>query len=98
MIQCFWGRSEGVFSDTFELGTFTSPFNHDNYQGTGFGGYAFTAIDLGAETLELLKSHKAQQAAVKMRHRHDYHDHGLVFAKNGRNWVGNTTSWAIRCR
>lgn len=58
MIQCFWGRSEGVFSDTFELGTFTSPFNSDNYQGTGSGGYALTAAPVSvAGTFKHLRLH-----------------------------------------
>jgi integrase len=38
-------------------------------------------IDIAPETVELLKGHKAHQAAVKMRHRKDYRDFGLVFAK-----------------
>jgi integrase len=44
-------------------------------------GKAARAIDLGPETVELLKAHKAHQAAIKMRYRLDYHDFGLVFAK-----------------
>jgi integrase len=38
-------------------------------------------IDIAAETVELLKAHKSHQAALKMRNRRQYHDHGLVFAK-----------------
>lgn len=44
-------------------------------------GKVARAIDLGAETIELLKAHKAHQAALKMRYRRDYQDFGLVFAK-----------------
>lgn len=52
------------------------------------------SIDLAPETLELLKAHRAAQAAIKMRYRRQYHDHGLVFAKPwadegaGRNSMG----------
>ena len=38
-------------------------------------------IDLGPETVELLKTHKRHQAALKLRHRQEFHDHGLVFTK-----------------
>ena len=38
-------------------------------------------IDLAAETLALLKAHKAHQSRVKLRNRPRYHDHGLMFAK-----------------
>jgi integrase len=38
-------------------------------------------IEIAPETVDLLKKHKTHQAALKMRHRRDYHDHGLVFAK-----------------
>ncbi len=38
-------------------------------------------VDLGAETIELLRSHKREQAAIKMANRTTYQDHGLVFAK-----------------
>ena len=38
-------------------------------------------VSLGAETVELLRGHKRQQAEVKMANRPHYHDHGLVFAK-----------------
>ena len=38
-------------------------------------------IDLAPETVELLKAHKRHQAALKLRHRQEYHDHGLVFTK-----------------
>ena len=36
-------------------------------------------IDLAPETVELLRAHKRQQAALKLRHRREFHDHGLVF-------------------
>jgi integrase len=39
------------------------------------------SIDTAPETVELLRTHKAHQAAVKMRRRQQYHDLGLVFAK-----------------
>jgi integrase len=48
-------------------------------------------IDLAPETIDLLKAHRVHQAAVKMRHRRDYHDHGLVFAKPW-NELGRTLS------
>jgi hypothetical protein len=38
-------------------------------------------IDIAQETVDLLKAHKAHQAALKMRNRTRYHDHSLVFAK-----------------
>jgi integrase len=38
-------------------------------------------VTLSAETLALLKAHKAHQATVKMANRTGYHDFGLVFAK-----------------
>ena len=38
-------------------------------------------LDLGAETVALLKEHKRHQAELKMRNRTLYQDHGLVFAK-----------------
>lgn len=38
-------------------------------------------VDLASETLELLKAHKTHQAAIKLRYRPQYHDFGLVFAK-----------------
>jgi integrase len=41
-------------------------------------------ISLGAETVELLRAHKQEQAELKMRNRTAYHDFGLVFAKD---WV-----------
>jgi integrase len=38
-------------------------------------------IDLGTETLTLLRKHLAHQAEMKMANRTRYRDHGLVFAK-----------------
>jgi integrase len=38
-------------------------------------------IDLGPETLVLLRKHHAHQAELKMANRTTYHEHGLVFAK-----------------
>src|SRR5262249_41084248 len=37
-------------------------------------------VELAAETVDLLKAHKAHQATL-MRYRRQYHDFGLVFAK-----------------
>jgi integrase len=39
------------------------------------------AIDVASETIELLRTHKAHQASLKMRYRQNYHDFGLTFAK-----------------
>lgn len=36
---------------------------------------------MAPETVELLKAHKRHQAALKLRHRQEYTDHGLVFTK-----------------
>lgn len=41
-------------------------------------------IDIAAETVALLKRHKAHQATLKMRNRRRYHDFGLVF---GKEWA-----------
>jgi integrase len=38
-------------------------------------------IEIAAETVDLLKAHKAHQATLKMRYRDAYRDVGLVFAK-----------------
>ena len=38
-------------------------------------------IDLGSQTVVLLAKHKAHQAEIKLANRTQYHDHGLVFAK-----------------
>jgi integrase len=48
-------------------------------------------IDIAPETVDLLKAHKVKQAALKMRHRREYHDHGLVFAKPW-NEIGRSLS------
>ena len=42
-------------------------------------------IDLSPETIELLRAHKRQQATLKLRHRREFHDHGLVFCKDWSN-------------
>ena len=39
-------------------------------------------MDIPAETVDLLKAHKSHQAALKLRNRRRYRDHGLVFAKD----------------
>jgi len=44
-------------------------------------GKTARSIDLTAETVDLLKVHKAHQATLKMRNRLRYRDNGLVFAK-----------------
>ncbi len=38
-------------------------------------------IDIGPETVKLLKAHKSHQAELKLANRTRYHDHQLVFAK-----------------
>jgi integrase len=38
-------------------------------------------VDVAPETVALLKAHKRHQAALKLRHRREFHDHGLVFTK-----------------
>jgi integrase len=38
-------------------------------------------ITIGAETVALLRAHRAHQAEIKIRNRLYYRDHGLVFAK-----------------
>ncbi|HLG55204.1 MAG TPA: hypothetical protein VI485_07725 [Vicinamibacterales bacterium] len=38
-------------------------------------------ITIGPEMVELLKTHRQQQAELKMANRTTYHDLGLVFAK-----------------
>jgi len=50
-------------------------------------------IDIAPETVELLKTHRVKQAAFKMRHRREYHDRGLVFAKPW-NEIGRSLSSA----
>jgi integrase len=42
-------------------------------------------ITLATETVRLLAAHKRTQAEVKMANRQQYHDHGLVFAKEYRD-------------
>ena len=42
-------------------------------------------IDIGPETVELLRAHKRHQAELKLRHRREFHDHGLVFCKDWSN-------------
>lgn len=39
-------------------------------------------ITIAAETLQLLRAHKQQQATLKLANRTHYHEHGLVFAKD----------------
>jgi len=50
-------------------------------------------VEIAPETVELLKTHRVKQAAFKMRHRREYHDHGLVFAKPW-NEIGRSLSSA----
>ena len=38
-------------------------------------------IDLAAETVRLLQAHRRHQAALKLRHRQEFTDNGLVFTK-----------------
>jgi integrase len=38
-------------------------------------------IDIGKDTVQLLRAHRSHQAEVKLKNRPGYHDHGLVFAK-----------------
>jgi integrase len=42
-------------------------------------------VSLGPETITVLRSHKAAQAALKMRNRATYGDFGLVFAKEAED-------------
>ncbi|PWT80446.1 MAG: hypothetical protein C5B57_12210 [Blastocatellia bacterium] len=39
------------------------------------------AVELAPETIDRLKAHRADQAALKIRHRRDYHDHGVGVRK-----------------
>ena len=39
------------------------------------------ALELSAQTVDLLREHRKHQATIKMRNRQHYHDLGLVFAK-----------------
>jgi integrase len=36
-------------------------------------------VDISAETVDLLRAHKAQQGATQLSNGPRYHDHGLVF-------------------
>ena len=38
-------------------------------------------LELAPETLNCLRAHRSHQAAIKLRNRQHYHDHGLIFAK-----------------
>lgn len=38
-------------------------------------------IDISPATVQLLRTHKRNQSALKLKNRRQYHDHGLVFAK-----------------
>ncbi len=42
-------------------------------------------VTLGAQTVSWLRDHKRQQAALKLKNRTHYADHGLVFAKEARD-------------
>ena len=46
-------------------------------------------VDLSAETIALLRTHRQAQNELRMRNRQQYHDHGLVFAKG---WADITNS------
>jgi integrase len=46
-------------------------------------------VDLGAETIQLLREHKRQQAELKMKNRDYYHDLGLVFAREPADLFGH---------
>jgi integrase len=52
-------------------------------------------VDLGAETIELLKAHKRSQAEIKMRNRKAYHDLGLGFAKEWGDLHGREDSLGL---
>jgi integrase len=52
-------------------------------------------VDLAAETVELLKTHKQAQAALKMKNRRHYHDLGLVFAKEHGDTIGRPDSLGL---
>ena len=45
-------------------------------------GKVARTVDIAPETVELLRTHKARQAALNFRNRQHYHDHGLVFTKD----------------
>jgi integrase len=40
------------------------------------------SIDLASGTMELLRAHRQHQAAIKLRNRQVFRDHGLVFCKD----------------
>jgi integrase len=40
------------------------------------------SLDLSEETLSFLKTHKREQAELKLKNRPHYHDHGLIFAQS----------------
>jgi hypothetical protein len=48
-------------------------------------------LDLGAETITLLREHKRHQAEMKMANRTIYRAHGLVFTKEGVSATGGRT-------
>ena len=52
-------------------------------------------VDLALETLELLKTHRADQARIKMRNRTAYHDLGLMFAKEWGDLHGREDSLGL---
>jgi integrase len=52
-------------------------------------------VDLAAETLDLLKTHKRNQSELKMRNRVAYHDLGLVFAKEWGDLHGREDSLGL---
>jgi integrase len=52
-------------------------------------------IDLGNETLQLLREHKQQQALLKMKNRDHYRDLGLVFAREWDHVRGRTESLGL---
>jgi integrase len=52
-------------------------------------------LDLGTETVDLLKAHKRNQAELKMRNRKAYHDLDLVFAKEWGDLHGREDSLGL---
>jgi integrase len=50
------------------------------------------SIDLGAETVALLRAHKRNQAELKMKNRGHYRDFGLVFSKEHADLFGKHAS------
>jgi integrase len=46
------------------------------------------SLDLSEQTVKLLTTHKREQAELKMKNRHHYKDHGLIFA---REWEHKNT-------